>query len=278
MQCRRGIDSALNSPAFVWMKTAPCVRNPVLKPTHHAANMLTKKTSRKHRKLNISLAEQAYQNILDRILRGTLPLGAVVSRRSLAEEFGMSFIPVAEALQRLERDGLVESRPRAGTRVRVPTLDEIRGRFEMREALECQSARLCAERMTFQEQLDLQRGAEHMDTLFARTAKGDVDEELSFAVHRYHTEFHMKIALYARSQPLGAAIENNHVLVFNWLFSTASGVSSLPQGFHQKLTEAICTGDPQVAESAMRAHVRYGIEDTLQAFEPKIQSGWREKR
>ena len=240
--------------------------------------MLTKRKPRNQRKHNISLSEQAYQNILDQILRGTLPLGAVVSRRSLAEQFGMSFIPVAEALQRLERDGLIESRPRAGTRVKIPTIDEIRGRFEMREALECQSARLCAERMTFQEQLDLQRAAEHMDTLFARTAKGDVDGEMVFAVQQYHTEFHSKIAQFARSPTLSAAIENNHVLVFNWLYSTASGPNTLPQSFHHKLAESICSGDVQVAESAMRTHVRYGIDDVLQAFEPKAHSGWREKR
>ncbi|WP_263367414.1 GntR family transcriptional regulator [Edaphobacter bradus] len=239
--------------------------------------MLTKKKPRNQRELNISLSEQAYQKILDQILRGTLTPGAAVSRRNLAGQFGMSFIPVGAALQRLERDGLVESRPRAGTRVKIPTLDEIRGRFEMREALECQSARLCAERMTFQEQLDLKRAAEHMDTLFSRIAANGADEEMAFVVQQYHTEFHSKIALYARSQPLCAAIESNHVLVFNWLYSTVAGTRAHPKSFHLDLAESICTGDPQVAESAMRAHVRFGIDDVLQAFEPRIQSGWRGK-
>lgn len=241
--------------------------------------MLKERKPPGQRKLDISLSEQAYQNILDQILRGTLPLGAPLSRRNLAEQFGMSFIPVAAALQRLERDGLVESRPQAGTRVKIPTVDEIRGRFEMREALECQSARLCAERMTFQERLDLKRAAKHMDTLRSRVAAGDVDEEMAFAIQQYHTEFHSKIALYARSQPLSAAIESNHVLVFNWLFNTVSGThNTLPQGFHLDLAESICTGDPQVAESAMRSHVHFGIDDVLQAIEPGVQSGWRGKR
>lgn len=241
--------------------------------------MLTKKPPRNQRKLNISLSEQAYQKIVDQILRGTLPLGAAVSRRSLAEQFGMSFIPVTAALQRLEQDGLIESRPQAGTRVKIPTLDEIRGRFEMREALECQSARLCAERMTFQEQLDLKRAAKHMDTLCSRAVVGGVDEEMAFAIQQYHTEFHSKIAFYARSQPLSEAIENNHVLIFNWIFNTVTGTHhTLPQGFHLDLAESICSGDPEVAESAMRSHVRIGIDDVLQAFEPGVQSGWRGKR
>ena len=50
--------------------------------------------------------------IRDRILKGEIPLGAELSRRKLAAELGMSLLPVAEGLQRLENDELVESRPR----------------------------------------------------------------------------------------------------------------------------------------------------------------------
>jgi DNA-binding GntR family transcriptional regulator len=78
-----------------------------------------------------SLADRAYHLILDQILRGSLPVGSILSRRQLAEQFQMSLVPVAQALQRLEIEGLLESRPRAGTRVKVPTTDEIRERFEI---------------------------------------------------------------------------------------------------------------------------------------------------
>jgi DNA-binding GntR family transcriptional regulator len=225
-----------------------------------------------------SLAERAYQLTLDLILRGTLPLGAVVSRRSLAQQFGMSFIPVTAALQRLERDGLLESRPRAGTRVKIPTAEEVQGRFEMREALECQSARLCAERSTFQEKLDLKRSAEQMDILVARATADGADQELIFAKDRYHTELHTKIAIYARSEVLRAAIENAHVLVFNWLYNTAAGQTTLPEGFHRQLIEAIISGDPEVAEAAMRAHIRIGVGNVLQAVSPESNARWRARR
>jgi DNA-binding GntR family transcriptional regulator len=74
----------------------------------------------------ISLAESAYISIRDRILRGQLTLGEPLSRRHLAAELGMSVIPVSEALQRLEADRLVEIRPRAGMRVRIPSEREVR--------------------------------------------------------------------------------------------------------------------------------------------------------
>src|ERR1035437_6327536 len=73
-----------------------------------------------------SLAEQAYPRTRDKILRGESPLGAALSRRKLGSEFGMSFLPISEAIKRLEQEGLVESRPRVGTRVRVPTAQDLR--------------------------------------------------------------------------------------------------------------------------------------------------------
>jgi DNA-binding GntR family transcriptional regulator len=70
----------------------------------------------------------------------------VLSRRQLAEEMGMSVVPVAEALQRLETEELVESQPRVGTRLRIATPQDVRGHYVVREALETQSARLFAEK------------------------------------------------------------------------------------------------------------------------------------
>ena len=44
----------------------------------------------------------AYDRIRGKLLTGEYPLGSPLSRRRLAEELGMSLIPVSEALQKLE--------------------------------------------------------------------------------------------------------------------------------------------------------------------------------
>src|SRR5213596_2050398 len=92
-----------------------------------------------------SLAAEAYTFVKRRILRGELVMGQVISRRKLAAELGMSFLPISEALQRLEFEGLLESRPRAGTRVRIPSRQDVAGHYTLREALEVQAARLFCE-------------------------------------------------------------------------------------------------------------------------------------
>lgn len=227
-----------------------------------------------------SLAEQAYQLIHDRILRGSLPLGAVVSRRKLAEEFGMSFLPVSEALQRLESEELVESRSRVGTRVRVPSAQEVRDRYVLREALETQSARLCAERATFQERLELRRLASQMDSLNNRLPAGKPDRDFQYAVHIHHFNLHMKIAEYARCEALRMAIERNQVLIFNWLYDDAMERRILPPDFHSQLMDAILSGHVDRADSVMRTHIRHGIEEmvrTIQCMESR-DSQWRMRR
>src|SRR6201989_1356602 len=94
---------------------------------------------------NSGLAGEAYVTVRERILRGELAIGQVVSRRKLAAELGMSFLPVSEALLRLENEGLLESRPRAGTRVRMPSREDVEGQYIVREALEVKSAQLFSE-------------------------------------------------------------------------------------------------------------------------------------
>jgi DNA-binding GntR family transcriptional regulator len=230
----------------------------------------------------VSLSEQAYQLIRDRILRGSLPLGAVLSRRRLAEEFGMSFLPVSEALQRLENEELVESRPRVGTRVRIPSPAEVLDRYVLREAVESQSARLCAERATFQERLELRRMAEQMDALFARCDSDNVERDFLYSVQTFHFQLHMRIAEYARSEVLRAAIEKNQVLVFNWLYDTAAERRrDLPASFHSDLADAICSGDVLRADRVMRDHIRYGVDAVVRAvkeIEANMDDQWRLRR
>jgi DNA-binding GntR family transcriptional regulator len=213
------------------------------------------------------LAERAYQVIRDRILKGDLPLGTSLSRRKLAVELQMSLVPVAEALQRLETEGLVESQPRIGTRVCQPTAQEIRERYEVREALEAQAARLFAERASVQQRQEMLDRAEQMDALFNRCfTGGDNNSEFLYAVHRQHMQLHLRLAECTECHALCHAIEKNQVLVFNWLFDIAARRPPLPPRFHRDLLIAICGGDAEAADRAMRQHIRHGLDNVVRTL------------
>lgn len=216
-----------------------------------------------------NLTDQVYLTIRDRILRGDLSFGTALSRRKLADEIGTSIVPVGDALQRLESDGLVESRPRVGTRVRIPTPKSARGHYVLREALETQSARIFAERASAHERTSLMRLAIDLDGDQAGiAAEEEPSKERLFEVHRLHMRFHMRIAEATGCDELYDAIERNQILVFNWLFDNTLKRQAPPSEWHKILTEALNTGDPETADAAMRRHTRFRMEEVLEALEP----------
>jgi DNA-binding GntR family transcriptional regulator len=214
----------------------------------------------------VSLADHAYYEIRERILKGEIPLGAPLSRRRLAAELGMSLLPVSEALQALESDGLVESRPRVGTRVCLPTAEEVAERYEVREALESQAARLYARRATPAQRREMERMGERMDALFNQCAASpNTDREFLYAVQSYHLEFHLRIAEISGCHTLRKMIEKNHVLIFNWLFDVAASRPALPPSFHSDLVGILNRANVEAADRAMRKHVRHGFDTIVRA-------------
>ncbi len=165
-----------------------------------------------------SLADRAYLSVRTLILKGTYPLGVTLVRRDLAQQFGMSIVPVAEALARLDAEGLVENRPRVGTIVSVPTPAQIRGRWVVREALEAQAARLFAQRASPEERSRLWGLAEEFDReddgMGGRT---DIDPETLFEHRCRHMRLHLQIPESAGAPELRKAIELNHVVLFHWM-------------------------------------------------------------
>ena len=211
-----------------------------------------------------SLADQAYDQVRNEILSGELAIGDILSRRRLAARLKVSFLPITEALNRLEAEGLVESRPRIGTRVRIPDEQNIRDNNIIREALESQAARLCAQNITAEEKEQLLNSAHHLDELHKICAVEPHESRFLFSVNTYHLQFHLRIAELAHCPGLYQAIERAQVLIFSWLHDLAAHRHIQPERFHTKLAEALCSGDPQVADAVMRAHVRNGLPQVLE--------------
>lgn len=220
-----------------------------------------------------SLADRAYLAIRERILRGDLPIGSPLSRRQLATNLKMSVLPVGEALQHLENEGLVETRYRAGTRVRIPSADDIREQYIIREALESQAARLVAQRATLKQLHDLRRMAEQVDLLFARGAESQEDPEFLFMIHSHHFQLHMRVAEHTGCNALRDEIERK--LTFNWLYGVVGPRRNLPSHFHRDLIESMCGRDPEEADAVTRRHVRYGLEELLATLQPRGNHKWR---
>ncbi len=207
------------------------------------------------------LADEAYLVVRERILRGELAAGQVISRRKIAAELGMSFLPVSEALLRLEHEGLLESRPRAGTRVRVPTRAAVEGHYTVREALEVQAAILFADKATSEERAELTQLAARVDALFLQQ-EGNRHTYLAL-----HAKLHCRISQCARCEALTDAISRTCALASTWLCTMRPPVSG-NSARHENLVKTLVEGDPAAAGEAMREHVRSSREHYLRSLEP----------
>ena len=70
------------------------------------------------------------------ILSGSLAPGEVLRQEALAEELGVSRVPIREAITRLRSEGLLEVVPHKGAYVRDLSIEEVRETFEIRLKLE----------------------------------------------------------------------------------------------------------------------------------------------
>ncbi len=207
------------------------------------------------------LASEAYMTVRERIVHGELAIGQVISRRKIAAELGMSFLPVTEALIRLENEGLLESRPRVGTRVRVPTRQDVEGHYVVREALEVQAARLFAERAERDERSELMKLAKRVDAL---SAQSDGDRFIYAAVHE---KLHRHVAEFARCPALFNAISRTSAVVSTWLCATRASSRANPPTHHQDLVRVLVNESPEAASAAMCIHIRFSLQNALRRME-----------
>jgi DNA-binding GntR family transcriptional regulator len=144
------------------------------------------RNSLKHRTLSSAIVEQLRQAILD----GTHPAGLQLRQDFLADLYGVSRIPVREALFQLEAEGLVRIIPHKGAVVSGLSLEEINDVFDLRLLLEPRLLGSSGPRLEAKDFLKIDQAH---DAFSAAISARDTSQ---FGV--LNARFHQ--ALYARSQ------------------------------------------------------------------------------
>lgn len=198
------------------------------------------------------LKDRVYDRIVRLIQRGDLTDADLISHRRLAERLRVSPQPVRDALSRLEREGLVETIPRVGTRLKRVDAEHFFGLINWRIALECQIARLASEHATDEQREAMIEAGREMD---AQYCGPDADEVEST---RADEAFHLKIASYCGAPLLHEELTRLSIYNVKRLICEALALtrerSPTPPSTHEDIARAIASGDPGQAEQAMRNH------------------------
>lgn len=209
-----------------------------------------------------SKIDLVYTELERRIIHGALKPGEIIDRRTVARELDVSVSPVAEAMVRLEFEGLLERRPRKGTAVRRPEPGEIADRLILRLAVECQAARLaCGEPVRAQRD-ELERLAAEIDEGECRTPEG-IGRDIAF---------HRAVVACAGSPSLLRTFEQvvrpglflAVGLLVEWESSAPTdGRRQRVKTSHRDLLRVLLRNDPDAAEAAVRLALTAGRESLL---------------
>jgi DNA-binding GntR family transcriptional regulator len=202
------------------------------------------------------------------ILTGTLDDGAALRQDDLAAAFGVSRMPIREALRRLEAEGLVDFQPHKGAIVALLPRDEIWEVYEMRVMAETFALRLSLPHLT----------VAAMDRAGALLDELDTERDVT-RLGLLNRQFHATLFSGAQRKRLAALIDQLHNAVDRYLrvLLTSLDYEQRSQDEHRAILAACRAGDVDGAVEALRRHLTGGgrvmVEFLKRRDEEKRQRG-----
>lgn len=195
-----------------------------------------------------SESERVTRELRDEILDGLRSPGSRLVERDVAEELGVSRVPVRDALRALVTEGLVTARPRSWAIVREFTASDIADLNEVREVFEPLTFRLAAERRT---RAGLQQLHAVVDAEFRFAQNGD-----AVRARRSAADFHEVVTALAANELL-AELERPLRSRLRWLMSQHEDLLAVAEQ-HQALYAAIAERDLERVDRLAVEHLRAG--------------------
>ncbi len=210
----------------------------------------------RHRTMALAAADELRR----RILSGDFPEGFQLKQDALAADFGMSRIPIREALVQLESEGFVKILPHRGAQVSELSEAEIAELFELRALLEPRLLRLSAPRLTPDDYAALDRiNAEYHAEI--RAMNPGRWGELNTRLHLHL----MSRAEQPRTLAIVTALLQNADRYTRLQLSLTGRGRNRAEREHVMLVRLCRAGDVTAACNLLTAHIRHA-ETTLIAF------------
>jgi DNA-binding GntR family transcriptional regulator len=193
------------------------------------------------------LKGEVYRIIKEGIVSRKIPPGTQLREGYLVQKLGVSRTPIREALNQLSKEGIVETFPRKGAVVKTWTRDEVMEILVLRGVLEGVAARLAAKRLD-------QKSIAKLQDYFKRYRKGAID------YIEADENFHRDILEASSSKRLIALV--NHLEDSLAMMDMRAVIFRFPERIreslreHQKIIDALETGDEDLAEQLVREHFR----------------------
>ena len=198
--------------------------------------------------------EIVYDHLYTAIMNGDLKQGQRIVIRKVAQEMGVSDIPVREAIKALVAIGLVGTHPHSGAFVKEISWDEVEEMFMILGELECLAAVKAADHFT-------DRDFRLMDTLIKKS-KRLIEKELYLKYWQLNREFHLSIVRVTPFRILENTISEFYSkteVVRNAFFRTKRDITD-SYNEHLKILDALRNGRKNTLSQLIKKHNRRIIE------------------
>jgi DNA-binding GntR family transcriptional regulator len=199
---------------------------------------------------NVSLTKEVVERLRRAIVSGELPEGAPLPEAQTAAKFGVSRVPVREALVELERQGLVQFEPNGRARVRPFSDEDAAEILSLRQTMQTMAARLAAEKLT---DGDVAR----LEAILARAR--DTKDLADFSA--LDSAFHDEIVAIARHRRLSRVWVDLRAQMEWWLSrlhrqreKLTHDVRKATLASHKEMIEVLKTRKPKAAADLMELH------------------------
>jgi DNA-binding GntR family transcriptional regulator len=205
-----------------------------------------------------SIPDVVYESVRADIARGLYPAGPI-SIRQVAQRFGVSAMPVREALRRLQAEGLVTFAGARQVAVIDLSLDDLEEIFQIRAELESLALRLAVPLLADDQELLAKLDA----------AIAEMDDRTDDYAHwrEANNAFHVTLYENARKPRLMAIITSQSVAVEPYArrYGRAGDSLKIAQGQHREILAAVRDRDEMRAGAVVREHLSVAFDVFRQA-------------
>ncbi len=209
-----------------------------------------------------TLADQAFEVIRERILSARIPPLAPIRQDALAEELGISKIPLREALTRLEQHGLLRSYANRGYFVPALTTTEAEEVFALRLKIEPEAAARASLDANDAERDAATAALDALDAMLATDPRGAV---------LLNRAFHLALVRPGGREVTTQLVERLHVLAERYVHKhlEPAGRNTRAQNEHRELLDAWLARDVERVTTLLVQHIATTLDD-LRAQLPDV--------
>ncbi|MCX5811846.1 MAG: GntR family transcriptional regulator [Proteobacteria bacterium] len=198
------------------------------------------------------LREQVHKKLKESIINGILPPNKRLIEEKIAAEAEMSRTPVREAIQKLEKEGLIHKLPRGGYAVNVVTVEDVDDVFGLRSVIEGYAAYLATLRATGEDIAVLEE--------IVKKEEKNLKEKRYDEIIELNTTFHEKLYKIARSSKLYAMIYDlrDYIHRFRVIILSYQDFVEISINDHKDMIALMKVKDATRVEKLVRKHITRG--------------------